>query len=621
MWGSLRGLPRTPRSFLLQVRQCQAMGQVPQRSQEERAGEAGRCRWPPSLFRLASAKRMLLNKSSRLTQVLRVRKRRSRSSRLPSSGENLRHSPHTIREPGLRSYHPLACRTGTPLWFGASLRALTSESRRSTAPSRLQTTTQFDLCSMCIASLSIMSLPPGITLARSPVISWRPALALSSHPCCPLFPRLQSRASSAQSTTSHIPIPPLPMPHPSTPASTVMCSRAPGGHSPHSPCSSRVSPRVPKPPCEMLRRLTGLSLSPLPNGLAWSSASKQKTSLPSMHAITSGSHQLGEYMEWWPMLVLTYFEAVASAPWPNGWMTTYFSESHAHTSQSTTHSESFGNRTYRPVGGAGRAAAGFGMEANTCLTGPRKSLMKIAAQRSRTWWMLRPDPWKTCTSPMPAQTSTRSPRAWESGGNHPSQCPSELRYRTSASCGTCVHEQSTCWMRKGRNTWRPSQNGKKRTRTTSLTPSGCTESYCTLRWSFQQGKPTSPTWRPCWPLSITVLSFCTPLHETPNLTSSGGDYSSTAQPFQGPSQSRASRLTTVPTLMLAWESELQSRSALGGVRGGSPQDGNPRVETSNGQKLSALNYLSLAYARLHLKESMSSYMGTTVGLSKAGGKG
>jgi hypothetical protein len=176
-------------------------------------------------------------------------------------------------------------------------------------------------------------------------------------------------------------------------------------------------------------------------------------------------------------------------------------------------------------------------------------------------------------------------------------------------------------MRKGRNTWRPSWNGKKCACTTSLTPSGCMESYCMLRWSFQQGEPTSPTWRPCWPLSITVLSFCTPLHETPHLTSSGGDYSSTAQPFQGPSQSRASRSTTVPTPMLAQESELQSRSALGGARGGSPQDGNPRVETSNEKKLLALNYLSLAYACSHSKESMSSYMGTTAGLSKAGGKG
>ena len=269
--------------------------------------------------------------------------------------------------------------------------------------------------------------------------------------------------------------------------------------------------------------------------------------------------------------------------------------------------------------GKGRVVAGSGTEERTCPTRPRRSLTRTAVCYLGIWPALGPDPWKTRILPIPTRTSTKSLHAWGYDGSHPNQSPLGLRYHTLASGGIFIHERFTSWMRREQSTWWPLRNGRRSACTISSTHRGCTESYCTPHWSSLQGELTSPTWRPCLPLSTTVLSFLTPLHGTPLSTSGGGSNSSAAQPFQGPSQNPATQLTSMHIPTPAQGLVLQSLSAPNGAHGASPQDGSPKAGTSNERKPSASSYLSSAYARLQWTESTYSSMGTTGVSSKAGG--
>jgi hypothetical protein len=280
----------------------------------------------------------------------------------------------------------------------------------------------------------------------------------------------------------------------------------------------------------------------------------------------------------------------------------------------------FGNKIYKHVGGADRAEADYGTGEGTSQMAPLKSSMRTAVQCSEIWQKRPPEPLRTSTSPMPTPTSTKSQHASEYGGNPRNLSPSGLRSHTLASAGIYVHARSTSWTRRGPNTWLPLRNGRRSAHTTSWTPRGCMESYSTPRWSYLQGELTSPAWRPCLPHSIMVLSFHTHPHGTPHSTSNGGNSSSAIQASQGLSCSPAAQLTTGHSRMPALGSELQSRLALGGVRGGWPLDGSLRGETSNGPKQSVSNYLSSAYARHHMRESTSWSTGITMASSRDGGK-
>jgi hypothetical protein len=378
-WGSLRRLPWSPRTYLLKVQWRQALGWLSRCGQEERTGKTGRWRRLPPLLRLAGAKRLLLYKSPRPAQVLRMRKRRPWSPGLPSSGESVRPSPRTTKRLGLWSSHITAYGTDTHPLFRALQMASTSESLRSTTRILCPTITPSAYSPTHITPLSKTSLLWADTLAHSPAPSWRPIWAHSRHLLSPLSPKHRSQANSGRCMTFCTPTTPCPTWLPSTLISTVMFSHAHGEPSPLSPCSLHAFPQVPRPLSAMLRRPTGLSPLPHHNGLASSSACKNMTSLQSIPATTLGSHWPVVSMAWLPMRGQTYSGVVASDLWQSGSTTTYFSGSHTQPYHSTTHSTKFGSAKYMPTEGVGRMAAGSGMEEKIYRMVPRRSLMKTAA--------------------------------------------------------------------------------------------------------------------------------------------------------------------------------------------------------------------------------------------------
>jgi hypothetical protein len=403
-----------------------------------------------------------------------------------------------------------------------------------------------------------MSLRRAAILALSPASDWRLVLALSKHPQHHLSPKPQSQASSARSMISRTHTAPHPRPPPSTPRSTAMSSHAHGEHFPQSPSLLHASLLALRPRYGMWLRPTGQSLPPLPNGLAWSFTFVEKTNLQLTPATTLASRQQVAFMAWLLMLVQTYSEGVALAPWPSGWTTTFSSGSRVHAFPNTMNNAKFGNKIYKRVGGADRAEADYGTGEGTSQMVPLKSSMRTATQCSEIWQKRPPEPLRTSTSPMPTPTSTKSQHASEYGGNPRNLSPLGLRSHTLASAGIYVHARSTFWTRRGPNTWLPLRNGRRSAHTTSWTPRGCTESYSMPCWSYLQGELTSPAWRPCLPHSIMVLSFRTHPHRTPHSTSDGGNSSSAIQASQGLSHSPAAQLTTGHSRMPALGLELQS---------------------------------------------------------------
>ena len=128
---------------------------------------------------------------------------------------------------------------------------------------------------------------------------------------------------------------------------------------------------------------------------------------------------------------------------------------------------------------------------------------------------------------------------------------------------------------------------------TSSTPSVYTENYFTQLGFSLQGEPTSPTWRPCSPSSIMVLSYHTPLHGIMQSIYGGGRANSLTPTYPDPSENPAAPPNTMPTLMPAQDSGSQSRSGADGARGVSLPDGGPRAGTYNGRRPSASSSSSL----------------------------
>jgi hypothetical protein len=245
----------------------------------------------PPLLRLAGAKRLLLYRSPRPAQVLRMRKRRPWSPGLPSSRESIRPSPRTTKRLGLWSSHVTAYGTDTRPSFRALQMASTLESLRSTTCILRPTTITPSAYSPTHITPSFKtSLLWADTSAHSPAPSWRPIWARSRRLLSPLSPKHRSWANSGRCMTFRTPTTPCPTWLPSTRISTVMVSHAHGEPSPPSPCSSRAFPQVLRPLSAMSQRPTGPSPLPHPNGPASSSACKNMTSLQSLPATTLGSH-------------------------------------------------------------------------------------------------------------------------------------------------------------------------------------------------------------------------------------------------------------------------------------------------------------------------------------------
>ena len=247
--------------------------------------------------------------------------------------------------------------------------------------------------------------------------------------------------------------------------------------------------------------------------------------------------------------------------------------------------------------------------------------MRTVARSSPIWQRRPPAMRKITVLPMPMLTSKGYPPSLGFDGSCRSLSPLEQRSCTLVSAGTCAHVWSTFSRRRESSTSLRSRNGKKIAHPTSWKPSGYMGSYCTPRWYYLQGELTSPTWRPCWPFSITVLLYHTPLQGILKSIYGGGDSSSPAPTCPGPSKNPASPQSTMHILMPAQGSESPSQLGPNGACGNLSMDGNPRGGTYSGLKPSASSSSSWPYATSPREGSTSWYMGTTAVSSKDGGSG
>ena len=164
-------------------------------------------------------------------------------------------------------------------------------------------------------------------------------------------------------------------------------------------------------------------------------------------------------------------------------------------------------------------------------------------------------------------------------------------------------------------------SGGRNAHTISSKHKDCMESSCMQHWSSLLGMPTSPAWRWCLHLSITVLSAHTPLPRAPWMTWTGGSTSSARWLFPSPSPDPEPSQITGLTQMPAQASVLQSWLAPDGTHGSWSLDGNPKEGISNGPRQLASSYLPSVYVLFQAKESTSCSMVTTKALLKDGGKG
>ena len=145
-------------------------------------------------------------------------------------------------------------------------------------------------------------------------------------------------------------------------------------------------------------------------------------------------------------------------------------------------------------------------------------------------------------------------------------------------------------------------------------------SYFTPPWWCQLDECTSPTWKPCSPSSITVLSCLTP-HPAIRLTTlTGGPGSLMPKTWPDPSQAQPHSKTWTPFQMPAQASALASPLARAGGHGACSQVGRQTVETLGGQKqLASSSSYSLSFHPAAVA-STSKSMEITKAWSKAGGR-
>ena len=526
-----------------------------------------------------------------------------------------------IGRSGWCSWPVRAWEGGTRISCKALQRVSTSEYHVSKRPTPLLITPHLDLSSMYIVKVSKASLPQGITSALSPRVSWNRPSALFSPLLCHLFQKRRNQALSEQSIISLTHILPPSMPHPSTHTSLVTTSPVHGAPSQQLHFSFLISPLVPKRPYAMSQRCTGQSPFAPTNGLGWSFDYRPMTSMQLMSATTLASLQQAECMACWLTQGQIFSGHGGWARLQSGLMTTSSFESPIVTYPVTTRSTVNGTARSWRVGVTGRRVEGYGSGAKVSPVGRQRSSTRTVAKSFVTSCKSPHDPPAIRNSPTQMQTSMSYWHASESGGKPPSRYHSEWRCPTWVSTGTCAPNWCIFQTRRKPSTWQPSQTGRASERTTSWKRSSSTASLYTQLWSSQPDVCTSQTWRPCWPPSITVLSFHTPLPKIPLTIWPGGGANSGAQtsssPSQGPIPSPNTEHTQTPVLASAWLSQWVSDGECGSWRPG----GDPRGETFSGPKPLALSSSPSVYTLCQAKVTTSSCAGTIEESSKASGKG
>ena len=191
-WQSLRGLPRTPRTQLREMRRCQAVGWLSKWGSEKRAGTSGCSRRPRIMFRLAAPKGLWLHRTRGPTQMLRVWKGRSWSSRVPSSGEAMNLSPHMQKERGRSCCGNAGWRGDIPSLCKVSQVDSMWEYLASCTRTLPPTMPQSDPFLMYIVALSIVSLNQAVTSVLSRGVSWKRPSARFKPRRCPWYQNVEA---------------------------------------------------------------------------------------------------------------------------------------------------------------------------------------------------------------------------------------------------------------------------------------------------------------------------------------------------------------------------------------------------------------------------------------------
>ena len=521
----------------------------------------------------------------------------------------------------MQSCHSWVCYVNTPALSKVLNRASTSAFHESISPSFPPIILLSYPYQMYIALLLVASLPQVVTLALSRVLNWKPNWVPSRLLHYLSSPKRPNLANTGPSIIFHTLITPHSTSPPSTLTSTVKISHAPG--EPLTPLlsSSHVFLAALKLQSVTWPRPTRQYQPAPPNGPVWSSVFKQKTNSRSTPVTTSGYRQQGASTARWQTPALTYSVAMGSVRYQNGSMTTFSSAFPADSYHLTTPSRLNGAKKFIIMGDASKKGGDSGIEGMTSQMVPQANLMRTAASRSKTWQRTSPVARKMSSSRTRMRTSMPYPIAWASGGRCPKRFPLGQKSHSWVSYGTLTHVPSAYWKRRGSSIWLPSPNGKKSAHTTCLKLNDCMENSIMPPWLLDPDAHTLPTWRPCWPPFIIALSYRAPHPGTLRAIWNGGSNGSASQTspdqFQSPPPSLTSKRTQTP----APGSESLSPSAKDGMHGDWPPDGSRRVETFNGPRPSASNYLSHLCSRYLRKETTSRSMATTGESSKAGGKG
>ena len=189
-----------------------------------------------------------------------------------------------------------------------------------------------------------------------------------------------------------------------------------------------------------------------------------------------------------------------------------------------------------------------------------------------------------------------------------------------ASFGTLTRAQWPFQRRINSSTSTQSKNGRRNRHTLWQRCKNYIVSYCMLPWSSLPDAHTLPIWKPCFQVSLTVLSCHIPHPAILLTTSNGGQNISNAQPSPETSLAQYLLQTSMHSQMPAQVSVLVSRSGTNGAPGAYFQAGSLMDEILDGPRL--LDSSSSAFLSYHLAAVAltSKFMGTTRELLKDGGK-
>jgi hypothetical protein len=332
------------------------------------------------VLRLATSKRLLSHHPRLPPRMLRMWQVDSWGSKLPSRTKGLMWPHLTTQNPGDDIFLQQAYKKNTPTYPTTSSSALMQASDASLTPSPHQTdhpSMNTRLSSMRSCKLNSKR---GGMWDLSPWKKLSPCWAPSTHHLSASYRNPGNRVNSGLSRTC----PPHTLPWvpslPSTVLSTQINTPAHGAPSLPSACSSGASPQARRQQYVTSRKLTETSPSSLNNGQGSSSAWMRMTASRLTHGTVLVWLQGAAYTAAWVMQGPKSCAPVASALFPNGWMTIFSFGSSASTLENKIATANNGHVVSQRTGGKSMTEAASGSRVKSCqMTSQRNSTRTFPA--------------------------------------------------------------------------------------------------------------------------------------------------------------------------------------------------------------------------------------------------